>query len=673
MTRLAIVAPQSYQKEIIETLHDARLAQIEEFTTPEGEALEIGDPLPEGSNASELLVRIRGLLHTLDLEDATPARRLEQTELRRRLEEELDGIEAAVEDVSSTLSDLESRKESTRERIQQLEPLQELPLDLDHYHGYGSLDVYVGTTEQELASPLAAELDRYEHFQQGDVHAVFVANEATREDETDDAEEILTRAGFEPLELPQGTGELGSTLSQLERDLDDIQRRLEEAEDEKRRLAEKHRDLLLCAEEDLSITVEKAEAPLDFASTERTFVVDAWVPTDDVDQVRSAVDEAAHGHVHFEKLDEGDRDEDREEEPPTQYEHAAWMQPFAFLTDTYSTPRYSEIDPTLILALVFPLFLGFMIGDLGYGILMIGLGFYLYRAFKARSEALTSLGFALGIAGIWASIFGAVVFRDFLGIPFYEGSHHGWPELLGISGFGTPLISKLQPESMLLESTYAWGVPEMLALSILAAFVHLFIAYGFAFVNHLGHDTKHALAQVGWLTVLTGFLFLTAVEGPTNLVSETLLNLAGDPSTALTLYVVGGGVLVLLLTEGLLGLMETVSLLAHIVSYTRLAAIAVAKAGILVAFTDIIVFGMMLGEGAGIALIAVGLVLFTLVQLMMFALGMLSGGIQSIRLNYVEFFIRFFNGGGKRFNPFGRSRRFTIESDTHQEVRHKHG
>lgn len=668
MTRLAIVAPNSYQEEIIESLHDARLAHIEAYTQGEDEELTIGDPLPAGSEASQILVRLRSVIHTLGLEDAQPETRLDQTEIRSRLDREFPRIEDAVKETARERDELRSRREQVKTEIDRLAPLRDLPLRLEDYRGYDSLEVFVGTAPEDIQGPLSSALERFEVFPGEEATAVFVAT-----DRVDKAQEILTREGFQQIEVPEGEGSVDTKLTELERTLDDLEASLAEAREELARLAEEHKDLLLCAEEDLSIDVEKAEAPLDFASTERTFIVDTWVPTEDIDALKRIVGEAARGRVHFEYLDDGDREEHhREQEPPTRYDHPTGVAPFAFLMDTFSTPKYDEIDPTTILSIVFPLFFGFMIGDLGYGILMMALGAYLWRAVGAKSEAARSIGFSLLTAGIWASLFGGIVFRDALGIPMYvDPGHMTWPSLLGLSvGAGEPMLHKLAQA----------GVKSMLALSILAAFVHLFLGFTFAFVNHLGHDAKHAFAQVGWVATLTGLFLLTLLNGPANAVSawvgdglglvssvewshghvETLefTSLAG----MLPWYALAPGVLILVITEGFMGLMETFGLLSNIISYTRLAGVAVAKGAMALAFNGIFLEDMVL-HGEGALLLVAGFVLFVIAQLIVFVLGMISSSIQGIRLNYVEFFLKFFEGGGERFSPFGRERKFTVTTD----------
>ena len=493
------------------------------------------------------------------------------------------------------------------------------------------------------------------------------------EDEADRARDVLVREGFRNVDVPAEEGAPDEELQRARSEAEDLRDELAQREAQLAQLADQYGDLLLCAEEDLSITVEKAEAPLEWAATDRTFICDAWVPTQQLDEVKTALTSATNGNVHFETLDDGDPDvHHREEEPPTRYDHRDSVEPYDFLMETFSTPRYNEIDPTLILSLVFPLFLGFVIGDFGYGLVMVPLGIWLYRGLGAKSEAARSLGFAIAVAGVWSILFGGLLFKDALGIPMYHAEHGlSWPSLLGTIGLAEPAIHKIE----------AGGVRAMLALSLLAAFVHLFLGFIFGFVNEIGHNTKHAIAQLGWMVTLTGIVLLTIVHGPENMISGYLVNgldlgqahfdhghvesMTFSPfAQMLPWYLLGPGVLVLVLTEGLMGLMETVSLLANVISYTRLAGIAVAKGGIVAAFNEIFLERMVLDPSTGILVIVAGFALFAISQLLMFVLGLLSGGIQSIRLNYVEFFLKFFEGGGERFSPFGRDRQYTIGNES---------
>lgn len=654
MTRIAVVAPKAVQKEVIEALHDARLAHIEEFAKGDAPDLKIGEPLPEGSRTSELLVKIRSLVHTLDLEGA-PSRSFRQEAVRTEIETALPELSRRVRAAAEERDTIARELDSVREQRAQLEPLQGLALALEDYGGYDTLEVFVGTAPRDLRGELGTALERFEYFASEDAHAVFVVRA-----QADKAQDILTREGFRELEVPDGRGSVSENMARLERDAAELEARLIRATEQLAGIAAEHRDLLLAAEEDLSIEVEKAEAPLGFASTERAFIVDAWVPSEDLDRVKTQVDAAARGKVHFEVLSEPvPSGHHHGDEPPVKYDHPKGVRRFGFLLDVYSRPKYSEIDPTLVLFLVFPLFFGFMIGDLGYGILMVALGLFLYRRIGEKSDGAKSFGFALLLSGIWASIFGAVVFHDVLGIPFApHGDGHGlsWEGLTGIhfhDMLGGPMIEKLGDE----------GVKAMLALSILAAFVHLFVGFLFGFVNEVGHSRKHAGAKVAWMFVLTAFFLTALVMGPENAVSDYFLALLGHPTINHAVLFLVPGVLGLVVTEGAIGVMETLGLLSNVISYTRLAGVAVAKGAMAGAFNFIFLEEMVL-HGEGVAILVIGFILFVLAQLIVFVLGLISSGIQSIRLNYVEFFLKFYKGGGEPFAPFGRVRQFTLNPTT---------
>jgi len=123
------------------------------------------------------------------------------------------------------------------------------------------------------------------------------------------------------------------------------------------------------------------------------------------------------------------------------------------------------------------------------------------------------------------------------------------------------------------------------------------------------------------------------------------------------------GVVVLLATEGGFALTELTGIFTNLISYARLAAIAVGKGGMALAFNTML-FPMMFNgwDTAGEIVISIlGAVLLVVAQLFfVFFLGALSAGIQAIRLNYVEFFLKFFEGGGTEFSPLTYERKYSV-------------
>ncbi len=136
---------------------------------------------------------------------------------------------------------------------------------------------------------------------------------------------------------------------------------------------------------------------------------------------------------------------------------------------------------------------------------------------------------------------------------------------------------------------------------------------------------------------------------------ESLGFTPSNPIPSLSVYMLVFGIGLLLATEGGLHIMEVFGLVANLVSYARLAAVGIAKAAMAFAFNTIVletaIFTWM--DRGDVLMLIVGLVVAFVFHLIVFLLGAISAAIQSIRLNYVEFFIKFFKGAGTLFRPFG--------------------
>ncbi|HYS71045.1 MAG TPA: V-type ATPase 116kDa subunit family protein, partial [Thermoplasmata archaeon] len=284
--------------------------------------------------------------------------------------------------------------------------------------------------------------------------------------------------------------------------------------------------------------------------------------------------------------------------------------------------------------------------------------------------------------GVFAYIFGMVLYGEIFGIPFHAPLEHptelSWSALLGYNIPYTPPIQKLE----------AFGVIDLLLISVVASFIHLSIGYGVGFVNEVHHNKKHAISRIGWLFVLVGLFAFFAVLGRSkdlaNPVPRVVNILFFDrpplvwipasglavgtmtfPYFAVACIVIG--IVILLPTEGGLAPVETISLLANMMSYTRLAGVAVAKGAVALAFNTMLL-PLIINEGlfettgaiqwnSNIVMIVLGFILLFLAHAMVLILGAISASIQAIRLNYVEFFLKFYKGGGTLFSPFGERKR----------------
>ncbi|HVM45344.1 MAG TPA: V-type ATPase 116kDa subunit family protein, partial [Candidatus Thermoplasmatota archaeon] len=457
MQRTLIVASKGHQSGVIETLHSLRAAHFIDFAEQkEGEFSDfrLGKPLPQAEGASARLVRARALLRHLRLEGAHTDKLLGVRELESRLDADLDAVESAVSRAVESREGARSALAESRELEAKLQPLATLPLRLEDYHGYDTLAVFVGRADPAFQPEVARVApDHLLVAGTGQLFALFVPKAKAQE-----TSDLLYRHGYAEVEVPEGKGAPGERVRELDSERATLQARLEKAEADLERLAAEHKEFLLAAEEHLSIQVEKAEAPLAFASTDHAFVVDAWIPMGSVSAVEAAVKRATQDNVYFARLETSDDAAHAEHHhddahagvdaayaahpkaeaprslPPTKYANGPATQRFEWFTNLFSTPRFNEIDPTVVFAIFFPLFFGFMIGDLGLGILMVLLGTLLAAKLK-RIDGMKQLGTAIAIAGVVASIFGAFVFKDALGIPLGVNDHlaHEVEDALGLA------------------------------------------------------------------------------------------------------------------------------------------------------------------------------------------------------------------------------------------------
>jgi V/A-type H+-transporting ATPase subunit I len=385
-------------------------------------------------------------------------------------------------------------------------------------------------------------------------------------------------------------------------------------------------------------------------------------------------------------------------EPPVVQQNPAPVKPFEALVEVINRPKYDEFDPSVVLFLTFPAFFGFMIGDLGYGILYVLIGYLLYD--RASGATLQSLGGIAMWAGGFTALFG-VLYGEFFGLH----------QLGEIVWDGHPPIHKgLQPH--FLPYAQAW-----LVLSLVAGIFHLTIGYTFDFVERLEHGVGEALLESGsWVVMMTAAwtwvlslnatdikpAFLVGAESVFNgtpfalgFTGFPMLSLFALPSwipkaggfditVYLVVFVIGWGMLV---KAELIGAIEFLNVVVNVLSYTRIAAVLLAKAGM--AFVvNLLFFGAYQHDGefhflidhgpewvvgeygaealmfpgmfhGGIAALIGGLLVLVVGHLLVLALGITSAGLQAVRLEYVEFFGKFYEGGGERYEPFGRERRFT--------------
>ena len=661
MTRALIVGPRNDLETIVEKLYALKILHIVDHKEGE-EDLAIGKPLGTAAEASEVLVKLRSIASVLQIKES-----------------EAEGVEPVIGDVRQkilalelNISEEDAAKKKTQalivelqQKIDAITPLAQLPLSLEDYRGYETLDVFVGRVPHDIEG-LETVTQEYEAFSTAGYLAVFVLK-----DKAASMQEYLAQRGFTVVPVPEGEGNPPEILADLLSEKARWAARLDEIEDRLATLRERYAGFLVAAKAHLEVVVEKAEAPLRFAVTDHTFLVEGWVPERDFSKVSDEI--GGMPGVFVSELETTvEHESGQPEEPPVLLQNPRPAKPFEMLINMYGTPSYRELDPTFVFYLAFPMMFGIMVGDAGYGLVWMVYGLWLFRRWKSRPWDFWKnllVGFIWG--GFWAFVFGTFVFAEAFGIPFHapvaanlsRAEAFNWSDnILHVQIPIEPFLEKLHQ------------VSDFIVLSIAIAYLHLGTGFLIGVVNEARHSKRHAAGKVGWFLILTGLFTVimdraarwpglgqTIWNGPLGWFPKAGISMPNlgftdqNPIPMLSLYLLGIGVVAMLVTEGPLHIMEVFGLLANVVSYARLAGIGVAEEAVIFALNTIglnfLVFPW-IDSGNIVSLIA-GLVVLFLSNLLIFLLSTISGTIQALRLHYVEFFIKFYHGTGTLFRPFG--------------------
>ena len=437
--------------------------------------------------------------------------------------------------------------------------------------------------------------------------------------------------------VPAGiSGSVAAELKTLDAKRAENQRRRKALEDELAVISKEYYPLVSAIREQLDIEMEKQEVTTRLGIGRSAIAVDGWVPSTKIEALRAGLRKVTDNAFVIDKVK-------TDALPPTKLDNPVTARLFEFFIRFYSLPRSDEFDPTLIFALAFPIFFGFMIGDVGYGVVMLLGSLWLIHRLAhppARSrlpKALTNFVHMIisdnGLNVIARSIIPGALIAIVLGVLFNEYFGFQLP-------YATPFDVEVHLSTLLVIS--GWIGVFMVSLGFTLGFLNKFF----------NGENKHAAAKLGWLAAAWGFvIFGLAV------LHKQPLGLANHMAV-LSYALLAGGIGTVLYGEGFQSLMELPSLISHILSYTRLVGILLAS----VILAQVIDFIFVRGWYHSIWLGLLGTLILVVGQLFNIVIALFEPGIQGARLIYVEFFSKFFSGNGNAFRPFASKRRRTLST-----------
>lgn len=697
MSRILVVGTKKRLPDAIDLLYGLENVHVIDFQGGE-EGFTLGAPLPEASKASHKLLKLRSAEKELAINADAYEGTVAESKIKSELDENIARMEEEVMLATEVRNAKQVRLSEAEARLAQLEPYRTIPLEVEMYRGYDNLEVLAGNVRIDPEPALERELGgHYELFaaKGGSFVVLFVSKT-----HVDVAQRILSESGFTEVPLPVGSGLPATAAAELDKEIKSAKEELELANKEIAKLNEKYTSMVLASDEYLSIIVEKAELPLRMGASAHTFVLEAWVPTASYDKVTSAFAERFGDSIHVELLENRGREEHHadeeeikmesgmtsaeamslpiEEEPPVKLDHGRNSGRFEFFVKLLSTPRYNEIDPTITVAIFFPMFFGLMVGDVGYAIPFLVLGALGLK--RCKSQEWRAISTMLFYGGIWAAFFGLFLYGDMMGIEFTHAEHAKnlvsgwetatWASLLGIDIPHTLFtIPGIDFDVNLGYATKLGSVQILLYGSLWVGLAHLIVGLIIGFYNMIiRHGLKAAIMEkMSWIMVMVGFGCLLPV-----IIDALVIGNPDALSLSNTLLLVGiglfaVGMLMAVKGEGGKALIDMPEVVSNVLSYTRLIAIGMSKAGMALAF-NYIALGLIAGIGmegveptTDLVMLIVALSIFTAGHLMIFILAILSAGLHGIRLQYVELFKKFYEGGGADFDPLKIKRKHTVE------------
>ncbi len=565
----------------------------------------------------------------------------------KKVEVETLDTEELIQKAERLLGEVESQTKPREEKINQLDSRKtELENALRVAGNLSNFDVDLGLLEEsDYVSVIAGKLssETYDKFMG---YLKDLTNEIVVFDQDDESkgfkilvivtvkthqEEVLSqlrKMEFERFEFSGLNGKPSEIIQKSESEMESIAREKESVLNDLAEVSNEWFEQLRALKEELEIEKQRNEVFSSFGETDKTVLFEGWVPEKKLKKALLTIETSTEGHSI---VDVTDPDVEKDN-IPVQLDNPKFAKPYEMFVNMYSPPDYREIDPTILMAIVFPFFFGFCLTEAGYGIIDAMVGYIIFRGLGRNSKTMANMGLIMVACGVWAVILGLIT-NSFIGdlIPRF---------IWGDTSMALPTT---------IPSINSFAHPEnILIIAIVVGVIHLNLGLAIgAYNNIVRGDTKEALgAQIVWFILEAGIALLAIGY---LLLGGGILMYAGVGIFVLSL-------IMLVYFNGMFGIMDLSGFLGNVLSYARLLALALSTGGI--AMTVNILTGIC-AEMIPLIGIIIAPIVFVGGQIANLAFQTLGAFINALRLHYVEFFAQFYIGGSQKFKAFRAKRKFT--------------
>ena len=507
---------------------------------------------------------------------------------------------------------LVQNRDSLNQKQGELSPWQDIDVNMDKLYRSDRFFMETGTISSRFYEDLQKalverNLDGTLVYKLSERDGNYYVVALSTKKEAENLSEILREFGFSRVKIAADS-EVNNYLTDLSGQEDQINKEIQAVDNEIIDFKKYLEDLYIY--QAYIINCRKKEASSEnFLKTRQMNIIEGYVPSDKSEEFKADLNQIL-GDKYILDVIPADKDDPN---VPIILKNNKLIEPYENVVATYALPKYSELDPTAIVAPFYTIFTGFMIGDLGYGLLgVIAILLALkLKDFPKETEQTLKLFLRISISAcVFGFIFGSV-FGGIIDVPF------GW-----------------------IDTTQ--DINQLITLSIVIGAISLFFALGvkgFMAIRD-GHPDGLFFDVISWYMAVGGAIALA---------------LTGSP---IAKWVMIAGMVIIVLfagraikswpgriASGTYELYGITSWIGDFVSFLRLMALVLS--GGFVAYSVNLIVEMMAGSGIG-GLIG-GIIVFVVFQLFNMFLSYLSAYVHSLRLIYVEMFNKFYEGGGIKF------------------------
>lgn len=649
MAKVELIGPKNKFFEVVSLIHDQGKLHIEDLTKkissgeiPLDKMEVVANQQAERDRMEDLLIRVRGIIKALHLPGVTIDEARRQEEYLRlwkldtgALSDEVTAVVSEVEGKTSELASGRTSLEGEIELLARYEPIlqkvQPLAKQIVTTGAFDSVALLFERRYKSALDQLKAELDKITHKQceivstdvdEDTTAAIVVFNRSYAEPvhkflAMENVNQIRLPSDFQDMPFDMAYEVIKERRKQLPEKLAAVRKEIEE-------MSEQWYLRLATIRDVLTDKVDEIKAIPKFGQTEYAFVVTGWIPVDDLKDLKKSLFEQFGDDII---VTQKEIDEHDYSDVPVALSNPKQVAPFAALLPQVAggLPKYGTIDPTWFVALFYPIIFGMIVGDIGYGAVMLAAVIWLRFKYKDKEFVQTATS-VLGPACTMAIAFG-FVYGEFFG-NIFGTKMLNWISTITIAGVHLPFERTVM-------------VTEFMFVAFGIGFLQVGLGLVMGIWN--GIRTKH------WSHVYErgGILLMLVTAATMGLAWTTVAKLGtvGLIIQAVLAFLLVVGLVFAGKGGGILGIIESVEAFSHVASYVRIMAVGLA--------------GAIFAEAVNEMAVAMGPILGLLVGLMLHTLNVaisaFSPNIHALRLNFLEFFGKFYEAGKEEYRPFHKT------------------